>query len=63
MCGIIAVIDTNQVPIAREALWNSAKSMDHRGPDGQNIWINPNGAVGLGHARLSIIDLSGARFD
>ena len=63
MCGIIAVIDTNQVPIAREALWNSAKSMDHRGPDGQNIWISLAGAVGLGHARLSIIDLSGARFD
>lgn len=59
MCGIIAVIDTNQVPIAREALWKSAKSMYHRGPDGQNIWTNDTGAVGLGHARLSIIDLSG----
>ena len=30
MCGIIAVVDTNQVPIAREAIWNSAKSMRHR---------------------------------
>ena len=59
MCGIIAVIDTNQVPIAREALWNSIQSMSHRGPDGQNIWINHTGALGLGHARLSIIDLSG----
>ena len=59
MCGIIAVLDTNQVPIAREALWNSIQSMYHRGPDGQNIWMNPTGAVGLAHARLSIIDLSG----
>jgi asparagine synthase (glutamine-hydrolysing) len=59
MCGIIAVIDTNQAPIAREALWNSVQSMSHRGPDGQNLWIDPTGAVGLGHARLSVIDLSG----
>lgn len=59
MCGIISVIDTNQVPIAREALWNSVQSLSHRGPDGQNLWINPTGAVGLGHARLSIIDFHG----
>ena len=59
MCGIIAVIDTNQVPITREALWHSVQSMSHRGPDGQNIWMSPTGTVGLGHARLSIIDLSG----
>ena len=59
MCGIIAAIDTNQIPITREALWHSVRSMSHRGPDGQNIWINDTGAVGLGHARLSVIDLSG----
>ena len=59
MCGIIAAIDTNQIPIAREALWHSIQSMSHRGPDGQNLWIDPTGAVGLGHARLSVIDLSG----
>jgi len=30
----------------------------HRGPDGEGHWISPNGQVGLGHRRLSIIDLS-----
>jgi asparagine synthase (glutamine-hydrolysing) len=59
MCGILAVIDTNHAPIARETIWKSTKSMSHRGPDGQNIWTNESGTVGLGHARLSIIDLSG----
>ena len=29
----------------------------HRGPDGTGKWISPNGQVGLGHVRLSIIDI------
>ena len=30
----------------------------HRGPDAQNIWINNQNTLGLGHTRLSIRDLS-----
>jgi asparagine synthase (glutamine-hydrolysing) len=33
-------------------------SMVHRGPDDAGIWIDPTGGCGLGHRRLSIIDLS-----
>jgi len=33
-------------------------SVSHRGPDGQGQWISEDGRVGLGHRRLSIIDLS-----
>jgi asparagine synthase (glutamine-hydrolysing) len=32
--------------------------MEHRGPDGAGKWISPDRHVGLGHRRLSIIDLS-----
>ncbi len=32
--------------------------MAHRGPDGQGVWTAPG--VGLGHVRLSIIDLAGS---
>ncbi len=32
--------------------------MQHRGPDGEGVWISDNRAVGLAHRRLSIIDLS-----
>jgi asparagine synthase (glutamine-hydrolysing) len=35
-------------------------SMQHRGPDGAGVWIAPDRRVGLGHRRLSIIDLSTA---
>src|SRR5450631_1608500 len=32
----------------------------HRGPDGEGSWISGTGLIGLGHRRLSIIDLSAA---
>ena len=35
-------------------------ALAHRGPDGEGHWINSAGIVGLGHRRLSIIDLSDA---
>ena len=31
--------------------------MHRRGPDGHGFWMGGNGRVGMGHARLSIIDL------
>ena len=34
------------------------KLIAHRGPDGAGSWVSPNGAVGLAHRRLSIIDLT-----
>jgi len=36
----------------------ATRSLYHRGPDGQRHWIAPDGRVALGHARLSIIDLT-----
>ena len=32
----------------------------HRGPDGERTWLSGTGLAGLGHRRLSIIDLSPA---
>jgi len=57
MCGIIAIFSPH-TPIAAEALERATKSLGHRGPDGQRNWISPDRHVGLGHARLSIIDLT-----
>jgi asparagine synthase (glutamine-hydrolysing) len=41
----------------RERLQNMVAAIGHRGPDGTGLHIEPG--VGLGHARLSIIDLGG----
>ena len=58
MCGIAGIfhIETAKpVDPARVRLMIDA--MPHRGPDGTGVWTAPG--VGLGHLRLSIIDLGG----
>lgn len=57
MCGIVAIFSQNG-PISAEALARATQNLRHRGPDGQRHWIAADGKVGLGHARLSIIDLT-----
>ncbi|MFZ2099643.1 MAG: asparagine synthetase B, partial [Oricola sp.] len=37
-----------------------ADSLDHRGPDDGGSWADGAAGIGLGHRRLSIIDLSAA---
>ena len=43
-----------------ELIGSMARTLHHRGPDDQGVWSSPDGRVGLGHRRLSIIDLSAA---
>ena len=57
MCGIVAVYSRRE-PISPATLERATKSLYHRGPDGQRQWISRDNRVGLGHARLSIIDLA-----
>jgi len=57
MCGIVAIFSKNG-SISAEALARATQNLRHRGPDGQRHWIAADGSVGLGHARLSIIDLT-----
>src|SRR5215831_3453149 len=56
MCGIVALFSRGD-PIDGQALERATQRLHHRGPDGQRLWIAPHRRVGLGHARLSIIDL------
>jgi len=59
MCGIVGFVDFNSASDTAD-LENMTASIAHRGPDGQGILVKQtnNAQVGLGHRRLSIIDLS-----
>lgn len=62
MCGICGVIDYSNIKIEEETVRKMSSQMIHRGPDDEGIYINnvEKPSVGLGHRRLSIIDLSPA---
>lgn len=55
MCGIVGVwYRQTENPVDRALLVKMRDMMMHRGPDGAGVYLN--GAVGLGHRRLKIID-------
>lgn len=63
MCGIAGILHPRSGqppgPAALEAaLTAMAEIMAHRGPDGDGVWSDPEGRVGLAHRRLAIVDLS-----
>jgi asparagine synthase (glutamine-hydrolysing) len=59
MCGLVGVASV--VPqSARNWLALGRDAMLHRGPDGAGEWWSSHGQVGLGHRRLSVIDLTSA---
>lgn len=63
MCGIAGIIQSKQVSDISgmsDTLRSMTDAIAHRGPDGEGYWINETGIAGLGHRRLSIIDLSDA---
>jgi asparagine synthase (glutamine-hydrolysing) len=60
MCGISGLVDLRSERAVREDLLRAMNgSLQHRGPDGDGFHIEPG--VGLGHRRLSIIDLEGGK--
>jgi len=59
MCGIAGIIDFDHVPGLGPAVQAMTDTLAHRGPDASRTFIFEQGklSVGLGHRRLSIIDL------
>src|SRR6516225_5879406 len=56
MCGIAGYWSTD--PAARSALRAMTAALAHRGPDADGFYYD--GPVGLGHRRLSVIDIEGS---
>ena len=59
MCGIVGqvehrgIVDPGELVAMRDTL-------EHRGPDDAGSWLSADARVGLGHRRLSFLDLSAA---
>ena len=60
MCGIAGLMaicgQLGRDPAS--AALTMADAVPHRGPDGRDAWGDPDAGIGLGHRRLSIVDLS-----
>ncbi len=63
MCGIAGFL-LSSTPLDRDSFIPRARAMadalPHRGPDAGGAWADPDAGIGLGHRRLSILDLSPA---
>jgi asparagine synthase (glutamine-hydrolysing) len=57
MCGITGIFCFDGAPVDRQILEAMTSAIAHRGPDGTGLFIDRG--MGLGHRRLSIIDLDG----
>ena len=58
MCGIAGILSNGAV--TEEAVARMVRPISHRGPDDEGIWTDSDAGIGLGHRRLSIVDLSPA---
>ena len=58
MCGIAGILRFDNQQVLAETIEAMTSQLTHRGPDGCGCSVD--GAIGLGHRRLSIIDLSPA---
>src|SRR5438874_10980611 len=60
MCGINGALTfaNGTFRVTDRYISRMRDTMTHRGPDGGGTWVDAAGRVGLGHRRLSIIDLS-----
>lgn len=56
MCGITGIYKINKQPVSQQEVKSLTNALAHRGPDGEGVYIDDN--LGLGHRRLSILDLS-----
>jgi asparagine synthase (glutamine-hydrolysing) len=62
MCGIVGALafKPSLFTVSELYIARMRDTLTHRGPDGARTWVSKDGRVGLGHRRLSIVDLSQA---
>ena len=62
MCGIVGIFDPARRGTAdlKQRLAPMTEIIAHRGPDADGLWIDAEAGIGLGHRRLSIVDVTSA---
>src|SRR5512145_3073281 len=59
MCGITGFLAGEALPAQPQRILDAmTDTLAHRGPDDRGSWLDADAGAGLGHRRLSIIDLS-----
>ncbi len=58
MCGICGIVDYSRLNADEDLVWAMTETLNHRGPDDSGVHMA--GPAGLGHTRLSILDLTAA---
>jgi asparagine synthase (glutamine-hydrolysing) len=56
MCGLAGILGPGAA--GQDTLVAMARSIAHRGPDDEGVWIDAGTGIGLAHRRLAIVDLS-----
>jgi asparagine synthase (glutamine-hydrolysing) len=56
VCGIAGIFRLNGEPVAHKEIKQMTSALMHRGPDGEDVYVHEN--LALGHRRLSILDIS-----
>ena len=57
MCGFVGIGSVEPIN-SKDWLLEGCDNLSHRGPDDSGLWWSVDNKVGLGHRRLSIVDLS-----
>lgn len=58
MCGIAGIFRFSNKEVNIIEIRKLTDAIKYRGPDGEGCWIHPKRFLGLGHRRLSILDLN-----
>lgn len=56
MCGITGIFNLKGLPVSSQEIKKMTNALAHRGPDGEDVFVDEN--LALGHRRLAILDIS-----
>ncbi len=60
MCGLLGIVSRHPIPGGLDTIRKMNRTLRHRGPDQEGVFLNEDGNISLAHNRLSILDLSDA---